>query len=109
MKRTVKSTAKGAVRRTTKRTARAKRKSAARLKISRAKSSVAKKAAAKKPAPHDAIDVLVEAGARALGLPFDAAWHAGIKFNLQLILHHAALVDEFPLLDDAEPAPVYHA
>ena len=52
---------------------------------------------------------LVEAGAKALGLPLDAAWHASVKFNLQLILRHAALVEEFPLPDDAEPAPVFHA
>jgi hypothetical protein len=52
---------------------------------------------------------LVEAGAEVLGLPLDPAWHAGVKFNLQLILRHAALVDEFSLPDDAEPAPVYHA
>ncbi|HTC06965.1 MAG TPA: AtzG-like protein [Xanthobacteraceae bacterium] len=26
-----------------------------------------------------------------------------------MILRHAALVDEFALLDDAEPAPVFHA
>ncbi|HUC49823.1 MAG TPA: DUF4089 domain-containing protein [Xanthobacteraceae bacterium] len=109
MKRTVKRTAKGAARRTARRTARVKRKSAANLTRLRTKSGAAKKAAAKKPAPRDAIDVLVEAGAQALDLPFDPAWHAGIKFNLQLILRHAALVDEFPMPDDAEPAPVYHA
>jgi Protein of unknown function (DUF4089) len=59
--------------------------------------------------PVDAIDSLVTAGAEALGLDLDPAWHAGIKFNLQLILSHAALVEEFPLPDDAEPAPVFYA
>ena len=34
---------------------------------------------------------------------------AGVKFNLELILRIAALVDEFPLPDEAEPAPVFHA
>ena len=57
----------------------------------------------------DAIDLLVTAGAQALGLALDPAWQASVKFNLQLILRHAALVDEFPLPDDAEPAPVFHA
>jgi hypothetical protein len=109
MKRKIKGTAKGATRRTTKPTRRAKRKSPAALKVSRAKSGTARKIAAKKTAPHDAIEALVEAGAAALGLPVDPAWHAGVAFNLQLILRHAALVDEFPLPDDAEPAPVYHA
>ena len=49
---------------------------------------------------------LVAASARALGLPLDPAWHAGVATNLQLILRHAALVDEFVLPDEAEPAPV---
>jgi hypothetical protein len=26
-----------------------------------------------------------------------------------LILRHAKLIDEFPLADDIEPAPVFHA
>jgi Protein of unknown function (DUF4089) len=109
MKRTAKGTAKGAARRTTKRTAKAERKSGANLKRSRAKDGVAKKSATNKSATHAAIDALVETGAKAIGLPLDPAWHAGVKFNLQLILRHAALVDEFSLPDDAEPAPVYHA
>jgi hypothetical protein len=57
----------------------------------------------------DAIETLVAASAQALGLPLDPAWRAAVKFNFQLILRHAALVDEFPLPDDAEPAPVFHA
>jgi hypothetical protein len=60
-------------------------------------------------APREAIDALVDAGAKALGLPLDPAWQASVKFNLQLILRHATLVEEFSLPDDAEPAPVYHA
>jgi hypothetical protein len=57
----------------------------------------------------DAIDRLVAASAQALGLKIEPAWHGGVKFNLQLILRIGALVDEFPLSDDAEPAPVFHA
>jgi hypothetical protein len=57
----------------------------------------------------DAIDALVEANARVLGLTLDPAWHESIAFNLRLILRHAALVDEFKLPDDAEPAPLFHA
>jgi Protein of unknown function (DUF4089) len=57
----------------------------------------------------DAIDALVTAGAQALALPIDPAWHGGIRFNLQLVLTLAARVDEFALPDDAEPAPVFHA
>jgi len=79
----------------------------------RAKKSVTAKprqnrasAAAAQP---DTIDLLVKASAQALGLALDPAWQGSVKFNLQLILRHAALVDEFPLPDDAEPAPVFHA
>ena len=88
----------------------------AAVKKTAAKKMSAKKTSAKKTPvkkisapPHDALDALVEAGAKALGLPLDPAWHASVKFNLQLVLRHAALVEEFPLPDDAEPAPVYHA
>ena len=57
----------------------------------------------------DAIDGLVAASAQALGLNIEPAWYGGVKFNLQLILRIGALVDEFPLPDCAEPAPVFHA
>jgi Protein of unknown function (DUF4089) len=70
------------------------------------------KAAAKKPSAkpkHDALDPVIAANAQALGLTLDPSWQDNIKFNLQLVLRHAALVDEFPLPDDAEPAPVFHA
>jgi hypothetical protein len=59
--------------------------------------------------PADAIDGLVAAGARALGLNIEPAWYKGVKFNLQLILRIGALVDEFPLPDYTEPATVFHA
>jgi 1-carboxybiuret hydrolase subunit AtzG-like protein len=57
----------------------------------------------------DAIDSLVVANAEVLGLTLDPSWVANVKFNLQLILRHAALVDEFTLPDDAEPAEIFHA
>lgn len=61
---------------------------------------------AKKP---DAIAALVAASAQALALPLAPAWHVGVKFNLQLLLTHAARVDEFLLPDETEPAPVFRA
>ena len=57
----------------------------------------------------DPIDALVVAGAQALGIPLDPSWRASVIFNLRLILSHAAKVDGFPLSDDAEPAPIFHA
>jgi hypothetical protein len=78
----------------------------------------AKAARAKRPRParasakakrENSIDAFAVASAQALGLALDPAWHKSIAFNLRLILRHAALVDEFALADDAEPAPVFHA
>jgi hypothetical protein len=63
-------------------------------------------AAAKTP---DTIDALVAANAKALGLTIAPTWHHGVAFNLRLILQLGALVDDFKLPDDAEPAPVFHA
>jgi hypothetical protein len=59
--------------------------------------------------PDDSIEALVESYAQALGLSLDPAWHASIAFNLRLILRHVALVNEFKLPDDTEPAPIFHA
>jgi hypothetical protein len=57
----------------------------------------------------DPLDDFIDAAARALGLPLDAAWKPAVKANLEVTLRHAALVDQFTLPDDAEPAPVFRA
>jgi hypothetical protein len=57
----------------------------------------------------DVIDTLVAASAQALSLRIDPAWRASVKRNLHVILKHAALVDQFSLPDDIEPAPVFRA
>jgi hypothetical protein len=54
-------------------------------------------------------DDLVEAQARALGLVLDPSWKPAVRANLDAILRLAAMVDAFPLPDDAEPAPIYRA
>jgi hypothetical protein len=59
--------------------------------------------------PQTGIGEMVAASAAALGLKLDPAWAANVEFNLQLILRHAALVDEFALPEDAEPAPIFRA
>jgi hypothetical protein len=61
------------------------------------------------PAAGASNGVLVEAGAKALGLAVDPAWMRSVTFNLDLILQHAARIEEFPLSDEAEPAPVFRA
>jgi hypothetical protein len=55
----------------------------------------------------DSTDDFIEAAAKALGMPLDAAWKPAVRGNLEVSLKLARLVDEFPLPDDAEPAPVY--
>jgi Protein of unknown function (DUF4089) len=55
------------------------------------------------------LDALVDAAASALSLPVDPAWRPAIKANLQVTLRLGALVAEFELPDEAEPAPVFEA
>ncbi len=85
-----------------------KRKASRKAKSARAKRRHPIRATAE-TRPENSIDAFVAASAQALGLTLDPAWHKSIAFNLRLILRHAALVDEFTLPDDAEPAPVFHA
>ena len=59
--------------------------------------------------PGDPTDDFIEAAANALGIPLDPAWKPAIRSNLEVSRKLARLVDEFPLPDDAEPAPVYKA
>ena len=64
---------------------------------------------AKPAAGRDAMANYIDAAARALGLPVEDGWKPAVKANLQLTLQLAAAVAEFPLPDDAEPAPVFRA
>ena len=86
-----------------------KRKASRKAKPARAKRAPSRPRSCQDEAPENSIDAFVAASAQALGLTLDPAWHDSIAFNLRLILRHAALVDEFALPDDAEPAPVFHA
>ena len=47
--------------------------------------------------------------ARRWRLPVEPAWKPAVKANLEVTLRMAKLFDEFPLPDDAEPAPVFVA
>ncbi len=49
------------------------------------------------------------AAATMLGIPLDLAWHDAVRFHLVLSLRAAHLVAEFPLPDEADPAPVFRA
>jgi hypothetical protein len=42
-----------------------------------------------------------------LKLPLDPAWLPAIQAHVEVTFRLAKLIDEFPLPDEAEPAPVY--
>ncbi len=58
---------------------------------------------------HNPLDDLIDAAARAFGLPIEDAWRPAIAANLRVTLEHAAAVEAFPLPDDAEPGPIFKA
>ena len=57
----------------------------------------------------DSLDDYIDGAARTLGVPIDAARKPSVRANLALTLRLAGLVSEFPLPDEAEPAPVFEA
>ena len=57
----------------------------------------------------DPLDDFIAAAATALDLPLAPEWQSAVKANLAVTLKHAALAAEFPLPDEAEPAPIYTA
>jgi len=63
----------------------------------------------RKTAGRDALDSFVDAAAGALDLKLDPAWKSAVKTNLEVTLALAALFADFPLPDDAEPAPIFSA
>jgi len=61
------------------------------------------------PAAPEMLDQFIAAAAHALALPVEAAWKGAVKANLEVALRLAASFADFPLPDDAEPAPVFTA
>jgi hypothetical protein len=62
-----------------------------------------------KPTPRDPLDDFIAAGARSLGLTIDKSWMPAVRGHLEVTLRLGKLVAEFPLHDEAEPAPVFEA
>jgi hypothetical protein len=56
--------------------------------------------------PFDA-EAYVDAAARLIGLPIDPAHRPGVVLNLERLAQMAALVMDFDLPEETEPAPVY--
>jgi hypothetical protein len=63
----------------------------------------------RKTAPIDSLDDLVDAAARALNLTVAPEWRSAVKANLALTFALGELFADFPLPDEAEPAPVFTA
>ena len=76
----------------------------ARAKIPHAKSTRADRT----PVSRELLDHFI-AAAQALALPVEPAWKPAIRANLEVTLRLAASFADFPLPDDAEPAPVFVA
>lgn len=57
----------------------------------------------------DTLDRYIDAAAQALVIPLDPAWKPAVRRNLETTLKLAAVVEEFALPDDAEPAPIFRA
>ena len=95
----------------------ASKKKAPATKSTTSRKAAATRSAAKKPkakaatpsATRDPLDTFIDAAVVSLGVTCDAAWLPAIKMNLEVILRQAALVDEFALPDETEPAPVFEA
>jgi hypothetical protein len=51
----------------------------------------------------------IDAVAKALALPIADAWKPSVFANLVITLKMAAMVDEFQLPDETEPASIYAA
>ena len=96
-------------------TKRAKSRTKSRTNTAKSVSKSRSKAPAKgrtkisKPAGGDALDRFIDATAQALALPVESAWKPAVRFNLDVTLYAAGLFADFPLPDDAEPAPVFVA
>jgi hypothetical protein len=55
------------------------------------------------------LDDFIAAAAAALDLTLEDAWKPAMKTHLDATLRHAAVVVEFKLPEEAEPAPVFKA
>ena len=90
-------------------TRKAPAKTAAKATAKATAKAAVKTAGKRKALGGDPLDALVDASARALGLPLEPAWRPAVRSNLDATLRLAALFMDFPLPDDAEPAPVFAA
>jgi len=57
----------------------------------------------------DPLDSWILAAAPGLGLKVEKSWMAAVRTNLRVTLDQGVMVADYPLPDDAEPAPVFQA
>jgi hypothetical protein len=57
----------------------------------------------------DPFDQYIDSATDVLGIPISPEWRGAIKANLDVSLRHGLNVRDFPLPDEAEPAPVFSA
>jgi hypothetical protein len=55
------------------------------------------------------LDAYMDASAAVLGLTIAPEWRDAVRANLMVTFRLAAVVEEFDLPDEAEPAPVFSA
>jgi hypothetical protein len=67
------------------------------------------KAASPLPLDRTSLQLQVDAAIASAGLKVDPEWRAGIDAHFEAIAKAAALVMEFPLEDEFDPAPVFAA
>jgi hypothetical protein len=78
-------------------------------KSARAKITHAKSVRADSTVSRELLDHFIGAAAHAHAFPVEPAWKPAIRANLEVTLRLAASFADFPLPDDAEPAPVFVA
>jgi len=89
--------------------ARAKSKASARSKARKARAPIRRAKVPGAMKVPDPLDAHILAATGALGLKVEKSWLRAVRGNLRVTLDQAAIVSEFPLPDDAEPAPVFRA
>ena len=79
----------------------------------RSKAATPRKTATAKSAPKaaaaDPLDDFIAAGDARPRPQVEQSWMPAVRANLRVTLDLGAMVAEFPLPDDAEPAPVFRA
>jgi hypothetical protein len=94
----------------------ARAESRTKSKVKRTRASAGRKKAARTKAPagratarHHPLDGFIDAAAAAFDLRLEVAWKGAVRANLEVTLRLARTFADFPLPDDAEPAPVFVA